>query len=90
MGQVAMIPGTLGRSGYGIEIYLALTFMVFITRLSMDKVCQQFSFFWGLKLTTSQADALLNRLSRQWEPEFDTLCTLLANSTVVHTDELKH
>jgi transposase len=86
-GKVPAIPGTLGRSEYGIEIYLALTFMVFITRLSMDKVCQQFDFFWGLKLAKSQADALLNRLSRQWEPEFDTLCTLLANSTVVHADE---
>jgi hypothetical protein len=30
---------------------------------------------------------LLNRLAREWEPEFDTLCTLLANSTVVHLDE---
>ncbi len=61
--------------------------MVLITRLSMDKLCQQFDFFWGLKLAKSQTDALLNRLSRQWEPEFDTLCTLLANSTVVHADE---
>ncbi|MBL6707378.1 MAG: transposase [Planctomycetaceae bacterium] len=86
-GEVPTIPGTLGRSEYGIEIYLALTFMVFITRLSMDKVCEQFKFFWGLKLAKSQADALLNRLSRQWEPEFDTLCTLLANSAVVHADE---
>jgi transposase len=30
---------------------------------------------------------LLNRLARQWEPEFDALCTLLANSAVVHADE---
>tara|TARA_B110001454_G_scaffold217180_1_gene241923 strand:- start:681 stop:1646 length:966 start_codon:yes stop_codon:yes gene_type:complete len=86
-GEVPTIPGTLGRSEYGIEIYLALTFTVFITRLSMDKVCQQLEFFWGLKLAKSQADALLNRLAREWEPEFDTLCTLLANSTVVHADE---
>jgi regulator of replication initiation timing len=86
-GEVPTIPGTLGRSEYGIEIYLALTFTVFITRLSMDKVCQQLEFFWGLKLAKSQADALLNRLAREWEPEFDTLCTLLANSAVVHADE---
>ncbi|MDA1165428.1 MAG: transposase [Planctomycetota bacterium] len=86
-GEVSTIPGALGRSEYGIEIHVALTFMVFIVRLSMDKVCQQFEFFWGLKLAKSQADALLNRLSRQWEPEFDTLCTLLANSAVVHADE---
>ena len=55
-GEVPTIPGTLGRSEYGIEIYLALTFMVTIMRLSMDKVCQQFEFFWGLKLAKSQAD----------------------------------
>lgn len=86
-GEVPTIPGTLGRSEYGIEISIALTFMVFIVRLSMDKVCQQLEFFWGLKLAKSQADALLNRLAREWEPEFDTLCTLLANSAVVHADE---
>ena len=86
-GELPTISGTLGRSEYGIEIYVALTFMVTITRLSMDKVCQQFKFFWGLKLAKSQADALLTRLSHQWEPEFDTLCTLLANSAVVHADE---
>lgn len=86
-GEIPTIPGTLGRSEYGVEISVALTFMVFIVRLSMDKVCQQLEFFWGLKLAKSQADALLNRLARQWEREFDTLCTLLANSAVVHADE---
>ena len=45
-GEVPMIPGMLGRSEYGIEISVALTFMVFIVRLSMDKVCQQLEFFW--------------------------------------------
>ncbi len=45
------------------------------------------NFFQGLKLKKSQADALLNQLSRHWESEFETLCTLLANSAVVHSDE---
>jgi hypothetical protein len=45
------------------------------------------SFFQGLKLSKSQADALLHRLARQWENEFETICTLLANSAVVHADE---
>ena len=44
-------------------------------------------FFQGLSLTKSQANALLNQLARSWEKEFDTLCTLLANSTVVYCDE---
>jgi transposase len=30
---------------------------------------------------------LLRQLSRHWQHEFDVLCTLLANSLVVHTDE---
>ena len=29
----------------------------------------------------------MNQLARHWESEFDTLCTLLANSAVVHADE---
>jgi hypothetical protein len=85
--EIPAIPGTLGRSEYGIEISVAMAFMVFIVRLSMDKVCEQLNFFWGLKLPKSQADALLKQLARAWEPEFDMLCTLLANSAVVHADE---
>jgi hypothetical protein len=61
--------------------------MVFIVRLSMDKVCRQLDFFWGLKLSRSQADALLSQLARAWKPDFDALCTLLADSAVVQADE---
>src|SRR5439155_17825907 len=52
-----------------------------------DKVCLVLSFFQNLKLGKSQADALLRQLSRHWQNEFEVLCTLLANSLVVHTDE---
>ena len=45
------------------------------------------SFFQNLKLRKSQADALLHQLARHWHNEFEVLCTLLANSLVVHTDE---
>jgi len=39
-------------------------------------------------LRKAQADALLyRRLARHWEHEFDVLCTLLANSLIVHADE---
>ncbi len=55
--------------------------------LSFDKVCLLLSFFQNLKLSKSQADALLHQLARHWHKEFDVLCTLLANSLVVHTDE---
>jgi hypothetical protein len=81
------IPGTLGRSEFGIEIIIAIAYLVYVVGLSFDKVCLLLNFFQNLKLRKSQADALLNQLSRHWENEFDVLCTLLANSTVVHADE---
>jgi len=81
------IPGVLGRSEFGIEIVLAIAYQVYVVGLSLDKVCLLLNFFQGLQLRKSQIDALLNRLARHWEGEFETLCTLLANSAVVHADE---
>ena len=85
--QFGQIPGVLGRSEFGIEITVAIAYQVYIVGLSFDKVCLLMNFFQNLRLRKSQADALLNQLSRHWEREFDGLCTLLANSVVVHTDE---
>jgi len=60
---------------------------VYVVGLSFDKVCALLQFFQNLRLTKSQADALLNQLSREWEEEFESLCRLLAISAVVHADE---
>ena len=51
------------------------------------RLCLAFKFFQNLKLGKSQVDALLRRLARHWEKEFEILCTLLANSLIVHADE---
>src|SRR5208282_547248 len=64
-----------------------IAFLVYSVGLSFDKVCQLLFFFQNLKLTKTQANAVLYRLARHWEREFDVLCTLLANSLVVHADE---
>jgi transposase len=85
--QYGKIPGVLGRSEFGLEIVVAISFQVHVVGLSFDKVCQIFSFFQGLKLRKSQADALLNQLARHWHQQFDVLCTLMGNSLVVHADE---
>jgi transposase len=85
--QYGKIPGVFGRSEFGAEITLAIAYQVYIVGLSFDKVCLLMNFFQHLKLRKSQANALLNQLSRQWQEEFDLLCLLLANSLVVHTDE---
>ena len=81
------IPGVLGRSEFGLEILVEIAHLVYVVGLSFDKVCLVLSFFQNLKLGKSQADALLHRLARHWSNEFEILCTLLANSLVVHTDE---
>jgi hypothetical protein len=81
------IPGVLGRSEFSLEIMLAIAHLVYIVGLSFDKVGLVFHFFQNLKLTKSQTDALLHRLARHWRNEFEILCTLLANSLIVHTDE---
>jgi transposase len=85
--QYGKIPGVLGRSEFGLEIVTQIAYLVYIVGLSFDKVCMLLKFFQNLNLRKSQADALLYQLSRHWEQEFETLCTLLANSLVVHVDE---
>src|SRR5207249_3213647 len=62
-------------------------YLVYVIGLSFDKVCLLLNFFQNLRLQKSQADALLKRLSRHWENQFEILCMLLANSLVVHADE---
>jgi transposase len=85
--QFGRIEGVLGRSEFGIEIVLALGYQVYCLGLSIDKACKVLSFFQQLSLKKSQADRLLNQLSKAWESEFESLCTILANSAVVYCDE---
>ena len=81
------IPGVLGRSEFGLEIVVAIAYLVYVVGLSFDKVCLVFNFFEHLKLSKAQADALLRQLACHWHNEFEALCTLSANSLVVHADE---
>lgn len=85
--QYGKVPGAFGRSEFGIEIVLAVAYLVYMVGLSFDKTCLLIGFFQNLNLPKSQAEALMKRLARRWEEEFDVLCMLLANSLVVHTDE---
>ena len=85
--QYGKIPGVLGRSEFGLEIVLEIAYFVYVIGLSFDKVCLTLRFLQTLPLGKTQADSLLRQLSRHWQHEFDVLCTLLANSLVVHADE---
>jgi hypothetical protein len=85
--QYGQIAGMLGRSEFGLEILVEIAYFVYVLGLSFDKVCLTLQFLQNLRLSKTQADALLRQLSRHWQHEFEVLCTLLANSLVVHTDE---
>jgi transposase len=85
--QYGTIRGVLGRSEFGLEIVVEIAYFVYVIGLSFDKVCLTLQFLQNLPLRKTQADSLLRQLSRHWQNEFDVLCTLLANSLVVHTDE---
>jgi hypothetical protein len=86
-GCVPQIPGVPKRGEYGIEILTAVAFQHYVTGLSLDKVAAELEFFWELRVRKSQLDAMLNRLMREWLPEFDRLCQLLAVSAVIYSDE---
>jgi hypothetical protein len=81
------IPDVIGRSEFGLEIVVEIAYFVYVIGLSFDKVCLTLQFLQNLPLGKTQADSLLRQLSRHWQHEFDVLCTLLANSLVVHADE---
>ena len=85
--QYGKIPGVIGRSEFGLEIVVEIAYFVYVMGLSFDKVCRTLQFMQNLPLGKTQADSLLRQLSRHWQHEFDVLCTLLANSLVVHADE---
>ena len=85
--RYGQIPGVLGRGEFGMEIIVEIAYLVYVLGLSFNKVAVLLQFLQNLPLGKTQVDALLRRLSRHWQHEFDVLCTLLAHSLVVHTDE---
>jgi transposase len=88
-GRYGQIPGVLGRCEYGLEIVSEIAHLVYIVGLSFDKACALLHFFQNLPVKKGQVDALLHRLARHWEQQFEVLCTLVANSLVVHADETR-
>ncbi len=88
-GRYGQIPGVLGRCEFGLEIVTQIAHLVYVVGLSFDKACAMLSFFQNLPVKKGQVDALLHRLARHWEQQFEVLCTLMANSLVVHADETR-
>ena len=75
------------QSEYGLEIILTVAFLHYWTGISLDHVCSVVQFFTGLALSKSQANALLNQLSTDWDDQYDTIAELLSQQMVVYIDE---
>lgn len=75
------------QSEYGIEIILTVAFLHYWTGISLDHVCSVVQFFTGLALSKSQANALLNQLSDDWDEQYDTIAELLSRQMVIYIDE---
>ena len=86
-GKEAPIPGVTPRCEYGIEILVVLAFLVYIIGISLDKACVVLGFFCQLPIAKSQADALLRQLAQYWDDDYETLCDLLAQASIVCMDE---
>jgi hypothetical protein len=85
--KVPRVPGLLPRAEYGVEVMVVLAFLTCTMRVSLDQACALLKFFCDLPIAKSQANALLNQLATHWQPEFETLCELIALAMVVYMDE---
>jgi len=82
------IPGVRNsRSEYGIEIIIALAFLVYWIGISMDNACKVFYFFTGLVLSKGQADSLLHQLANDWEIEYEHIADLIVKAAILYVDE---
>ena len=86
-GAEGRIPGVTPRCEYGIEILVVLAFLKYVIGISLDKSCAVLGFFCALRLSKSQADALLRQLAKHWDAEYEILCDLIAHAAVVYMDE---
>ena len=86
--QLPEVPGLrTHRSEYGVEIIMTVAFLHYWTGISLDHVCSVVQFFTGLALSKSQANALLNQLSVDWDEQYDTIAELLSRQMVIYIDE---
>ena len=85
--QYGKIPGVLGRSEFGLEIVVQIAYLRLCHRPVLRQGLSDAAILAKPAAGQNAGRRLLRQLSRHWQHEFDVLCTLLANSLVVHADE---
>jgi len=81
------LPQVYGKSEYGVEVLVALSFLVYVLKLSQDQAREVMMFFSGIEVKKSEIESLFNQLGKAWEKEFNVLSTLILSSSIVHVDE---
>ena len=85
--RIGQPEGVFPRVEYGIEVIIALSFLVYELHLSQDQAAQVMNFFTGIEISSSQIDSLFSTLSKNWEKEFETIKDLILLALVVYIDE---
>lgn len=81
------LPSVFGKSEYGIEVVVAIAFLVYGLGIPHAAVCQIMSFFCRISIKKSEINNLISQLGKSWEKEFEKIADLIVLSTVVHIDE---
>lgn len=81
------LPHVYGKSEYGVEVVMALAFLVYVLKLSQDQTIKVLMFFTGIDMQKSEIETLFNQLGKTWKKEFETLSDLMLLALLVHVDE---
>lgn len=81
------LPDVFGKSEYGVEVVVAIAFLVYGLGITHAATCQILGFFCGIEMKKAEINTLLSQLSTSWKKEFETISDLIALSLFVHIDE---
>ncbi len=76
-----------GTSEYGIEIVVAIAFLVYGLGIPHTATCQILAFFCGIEMKKAEVNTLINQLSKSWQKEFEKIADLMVLSLFIHIDE---
>lgn len=76
-----------GTSEYGVEVVVAIAFLVYGLGIPHAATCQILAFFCGIDMKKNEVNVLINQLSKSWKKEFEKIADLIVLSLFVHIDE---
>lgn len=81
------LPEVFGKSEYGVEVVVAIAFLVYGLGIPHAATCQILAFFCGIDMKKNEVNVLISQLSKSWKKEFEKIADLIVLSLFVHIDE---